>query len=423
MPTFTSPFTGTVVEPTDVSYYALDFSTNQMLYWPAVVNPTQVPAARIMDCTPSTAGLSIALPEANQGSVGTDVLIRNLGAASFTVTNFSGGAGVTVTAGTSIYFYLSNNTSSAGIWENVTFGAGTSSADAASLMSYGLTTIAGKLAVTGNIVQVSSAPSITDTSRAATFVWTGGSGTYTLPAGSSLSSGWFISFRNAGTGTLTIQTTSPALLNGVSSITTNPGDSGIILFDSGANRFFTVGWTAPNNVTFSSATYDMDSISGSSLSLVSNAPIIQTYVALSGTRTTNLTVTLPNITQLYVLINQSSSSAYSIIFGISGFSGAGTTVTLAANSVVTIVVDAGQMYSITQSTTSTFQALPGTVSLPGFSFTTDIHSGMYLVGTSKLGLSANSTNMMTLDGTNTSALQITTAAAFTATGGITGGTF
>jgi hypothetical protein len=48
---------------------------------------------------------------------------------------------------------------------------------------------------------------------------------------------------------------------------------------------------------------------------------------------------------------------------------------------------------------------------------------MYLVGTSKLGLSANSTNMMTLDGTNTGSLQVTTAAAFTATGGITGGTF
>ena len=99
MPTFTSPFTGTVVEPTDVSYYALSFSTDTQLYWPAVVNPTQVPAARIMDCTPSTFGLSVILPQANQGSVGTDILIRNFGSNSFVVTDYSGDASVTVSPG------------------------------------------------------------------------------------------------------------------------------------------------------------------------------------------------------------------------------------------------------------------------------------------------------------------------------------
>ena len=37
-PVYTSPFTGTVVTPTDVSYSSLTFSVNTPLFWPAIVN-------------------------------------------------------------------------------------------------------------------------------------------------------------------------------------------------------------------------------------------------------------------------------------------------------------------------------------------------------------------------------------------------
>ena len=125
MPTFTSPFTGTVVQPTDVSYYELNFSANVQLYWPAVVNPQQVPAARVIDATPSVASLVISLPEADQGATGTDILIRNFGAVAFTVQDFAGTGSVSIPAGVSKYFYLSDNSTPAGVWQNVTFGAGT----------------------------------------------------------------------------------------------------------------------------------------------------------------------------------------------------------------------------------------------------------------------------------------------------------
>ena len=420
MTTFVSPFTGTIVQPTDVSYYALTFASNQTLYWPTVVNATQVPLARVMDCTASAASLSITLPAANQGTLGADVLIRNKGSNTFTVKNNVGGSVVSIAPGVCLYFYLTDNTTVAGVWQNITFGAGTSSADAASLAGYGLTTtIAGQLATTGNIVQVSTSPSISDSSRAATFVWTSGSGNFSLPNVTTLSSGWYISFRNAGTGSLTITPTSPATINGLTSIITNPGDSGTILYDSSTSKFFTVGWNVPANVTFSAATYDVDSIIGSTYSLVSYAPIIQTYVALSGTRTTNLTVTLPNITQLYVLVNSTTSSAYNIIFSISGTS---STFVLSANSVATIVVDAGVIYPITQTSTSIFFAANGSQTNPSFSFTNDIHTGMYLQGTSKLGLTANSVLMLNIDNTNTSSPQISTPATLNA-GLIPGGTF
>jgi len=420
MPIFTSPFTGTVVQPTDVSYYALSFSANVQLYWPAVVNPTQVPAARIIDATPSVASLIITLPEANQGTTGADILIRNFGAVAFTVQNFGGTGSVSIPAGVSKYFYLSDNSTSAGVWQNVTFGAGTSSADAASLAGAGLVALSGQLNTTQNIIEVSSPPTITNASRASTFVWTSGNNTINLPTSTSLTGGWFIAFRNSGTGTLTFAPQGTSLINGGATLDVNPAESGFIMFQQATGNFFTVGLSVPSNVTFTSSTYDVDSIIGGTFSLVSYAPIIQTYVALSGTRSTTLAVTLPATTQLYVLVNDTGQPSYNITFQVSG--SLQTPINLADGAIALVLSDGNFLYVISQSTTNTFLAINGSAGAPSHSFISNTTTGMYLVGTNILGLSANSTNMLRLDNTNTLSPQVSTPATFTA-GLISGGTF
>jgi len=421
MPTYVSPFTGDVVQQTDVTYYALAFSTNQTLHWPATVNPPEVPAARIMDCTPSTSGMSIALPPGGQGSVGTDILFRNLGSVSFTVVDFSGDSSVTVAAGVSKYFYLSDNSTEDGTWQNVTFGTGTSSADAASLQGAGLTTLSGKLAVTQTPVTITSTPTITDADRAETFVWTGGNGTFTLPAISGLSAGWWIGFRNNGTGALTIIGDSTSQINNQPNITVNPGESGILMYQSTTGNYFTVGLSTPSNVTFTSATYDVDSVSGSTFSLVSYAPIIQTYVALSGTRTTDLNVLLPATTQLYILVNDTGAVTYNVTFQISGSSQ--TPIPLSPGSVATVLSDGNFLYVLSQNTTSFYYAADGSAAVPSFSFINDTSTGMYLDDTSVLGLTANGSNIMLLDGSTPGSEIITTPGEFRALDGIKGGTF
>ena len=420
MPIFTSPFTGTVVQPTDVSYYALSFSANVQLFWPAVVNPTQVPAARIIDATPSVASLIITLPEANQGTTGADILIRNFGAVAFTVQNFGGTGSVSIPAGVSKYFYLSNNSTSAGVWQNVTFGAGTSSADAASLAGNGLVALSGQLNTTQNIVEVSSPPTITNASRASTFVWTSGNNTITLPTSTSLTGGWFIAFRNSGTGTLTFAPQGASLINGGATLDVNPAESGFIMFQQATGNFFTVGLSVPSNVTFTSATYDVDSIIGGTFSLVSYAPIIQTYVALSGTRSTTLAVTLPATTQLYVLVNDTNQPSYNITFKVSG--SLQTPISLTDGSIALVLSDGNFLYVISQTTTNVFLGINGSAAAPSHSFISNTNTGMYLVGTNVLGLSANSTNMLRLDNTNTLSPQVSTPATFNA-GLIGGGTF
>lgn len=417
---FTSPFTGNVIQPTDVSYYNLQFSEDTQLYWPAVVNPTQVPLARIIDATAEAADLTIILPQGDQGSVGSDLLIVNRGADDFFITDFNGTQSVLVEAGVAKYFWLDDNTTEAGNWQNITFGTGTSAADADSLAGYGLVALQGVLNTTQNIVVITAPPTLDTTSRAATYVWETGNGTITLPLPNQINDGWYIGFRNAGTGTLTIEGQSTSQINGLPSIQTTPGDSGFIMFDASTGNFTTVGYTVPANSTFTSAVYDVDSIVGNTFSLVANAPIIQTYVALSGSRTQTLAITLPAITQIYFVVNDTQNGAYNLTFQLSG--SAQAPIVVSAGQVVTFLSDGNVLYVLNQTTTGVFFAVNGSASAPSYTFNNDSHTGMYLVGTSVLGLTANSTQMLEIDNSNTVSPQIRTPAQFTAAL-ISGGVF
>ena len=417
---YVSPFTGDVVQQTDVTYYQLNFSEDVQLFWPLVVNPTQVPAARIMDCIPDGENLVIRLPNALQGANGTDIFIRNKGAVTFYVEDFDGNLSESVAFGEVKYFYLSDNTTTAGVWQSILFGAGTSSADAAALAGPGLAAIAGRLAVTDNIVEVSATPTLTEANRATTYVWTGGNGTLALPSVSGLNAGWFIAFRNNGSGNLAITPPVGSQINNTASLTAAPGNSGYIIFKQDTGNFFTVGVSQPSNVTLSSATYDVDAVSGPTLNLASFAPTIQTYVALSGTRTTDINVLLPGTTQLYVVLNSTGTAVYNLTFQITG--SAQVPVIIPNGTAATILCDAGIIYVLTQVAVNNFYAQNGSASAPPFTFTNDITTGMYLPGSGILGLTANGIEMLNIDNSNTAVPVISTIAEFDAKL-IAGGTF
>jgi hypothetical protein len=326
--------------------------------------------------------------------------------------NFSNG-GSLVFDGTNDYVNIPAST-------NLTFGTGTSAADAASLRGAGLTTLSGKLAVTQAPISTSTTPTITDDSRAQTFVWTGGTGTFTIPAAATLTPGWFINFRNNGNGAVNIIGTGLSQINNQPNVTINPGDSGTLMFQSSTGNFFTVGLSTPSNVTFTSATYDVDAVIGDTFNLVAYAPIIQTYVAVSGARTTSLNVVLPATTQLYILLND-TAAAYAITFQISGSSQ--TPIPLAPGSVITVLSDGNFLYLLSTNTTSFYYAANGTAAVPSFTFLNDISTGMYLDDDKILGFTANGANMMLLDNSEPLDPQVYVRGAFTALGGIKGGEF
>jgi len=87
---YNSPFTGQVIQPTDVSYRSITLTANTQLNWPINGNATDDYAARIMDVSASSSGLELWMPPANQASVGQDALIRNTGSNTFTVKDYAG---------------------------------------------------------------------------------------------------------------------------------------------------------------------------------------------------------------------------------------------------------------------------------------------------------------------------------------------
>jgi hypothetical protein len=401
MTIFVSPFTGDVIQPTDVSYASVSFSANVQLYWPQYIATSgQQVAARIMEFTATAAGLSVFLPNAQQTSVGQDILIRNTGANSFVVNRFGGGGSFTVAAGQSFYTYLINNTTTAGIWAVLQFGTGTSSADANTLAGVSTAAIAGKLeAALVTSEYSSSAPTITDSQRGNCLVWTGGLSTWTLPPVTQLSTGWFILVRNNGTGALTIATSAVgSTIDGLVNIVLPLGDSCFICVnrDPAKQDFFTVGRARPNSLTFTSATYDVDTIVGATYSLVSNTPIIQRYTALSGSRTTSLLIQLPAVTQVYYLINNTNQSGYNINFQVQGSSQAPIALTNASQ--VIMLSDGNFLYPLNQSSTGQQTVADGTVAAPAYSFLSDSTTGMYLANPTQLGFSTGGVNILTLDG-------------------------
>jgi hypothetical protein len=376
---------------------------------------------RILDVQANTNGLSVTFPPGNEGTVGADSLIRNIGTVAIIVYNNDQSQSQIIQPGQAWYFYLTDNTTVGGIWQQIQFGTGTSAADANSLAGNGLRVESGLLEVTQNVIDIGTQPVITNNNRATTYNWTSGNGTLLLPNVSTLTEGWYINFRNDGTGNLILQPQGVATINGQTTITTYPGDSGTIILDgSGATaRFITVGLIAPITSAFTSATYDVDGIIGSTFSLTSFAPVIQTYVALSGVRTTNLEIILPPITQMYILAN-TTSPGYSLSFLVSGSTA--IPVTVPYNAITTVLSDGNQLFVISQTLTGTYLANNGSFAAPAYSFTNDQQSGMYLQGTGIPAIAALGTEMIAFDNSISGSPVVRSLVPFNAVS-ISGGTF
>lgn len=401
MTTFNSPFTGNVIQPTDVSYAAITLDATTQLYWPQYVNTQgQQVVARILDVNATSSGSILTLPNAMQGSLGADILIRNVGSYSFAVQNYQQVNSFSVATGTASYTYLTDNTTTGGVWEVINFGAGVAYADAAALAGNSTAAILGKLETAFVTSSYIIPPVISDATRGHCLVWTSGAGTWTLPAVSSLSDGWFILVRNNGTGALTIQTSAVnSTIDDQSTITLPLGDSCFICVNRDITKqdFFTVGRSRPNSLTFSSATYDVDTVVGSSLSLVTNTPIIQRYTALSGTRTTSLLIQLPAVTQVYYFLNDTGQNSYNVNFQVQGSSQTPYSLPNARQAIV--LSDGNNIYPLLQANVGQFLANRGTAAAPAFSFNLDPSSGMYSPNDGQLGFSVNGSNIATMDGT------------------------
>jgi len=411
---FISPFTGNVIQPTDVSYRAITLAANTTLDWPINGNATDNYSARIMNVTATAGSLTLSMPPANQASVGEDALIRNVGANTFTVADYDGNTIVSVAAGEAKYIYITTNANTAGTWGVVSFGVGSSSADAATLAGYGLKAINTTLNSAFGVITFSSDYTALETDRAATYVWTGGAGTLTLTSAVTLGDDWFLLLRNGGTGTLTVSPSGGQLINGASNIILQPSDSCFICCSG--TTFYTVGLGQTSQFNFSQLTKAVST--GSVVLTPSEASnVIQKY---TGTLTGNVTVTLPQTVQVYYITNQTdgTGAGYTITFS-TGVAGS-TSASVPAGNQVILLCDSVNLYnaSTIAAGASVLSLLNGSASVPSLNFASETTTGMYRPASNEIGFSIAGTQRLLMAPTG---MTYTGSGTFTA--GIDGGTF
>lgn len=410
---YNSPFTGNVIQPTDVSYRSVTLAANTQLQWPINGNATDDYAARIMDVTASSGGLSLFMPPANQTSVGNDALIRNVGANSFTVTTF-GGAGtiITIAAGAAKYVYIKTNATEQGVWGNIAFGVGTSSADAASLAGAGLVASGSTLNQSHPSSSLIAAYTFLTSDRSKTLVWSGGATTATLPLASTTGDNWFVLFKNNGTGTVTIGTTGGQNIDGAVAKAFAPGESAFIV--STGTQYVTVGYGVSTQFEFGVLTKPV--VSGTYTLTASEASnTIQIY---TGTLTGNVIIIVPPVINLYVISNQCNAGAYTLTIS-TGAVGANTA-TVPASGQATLICDATNILNAntTQAGGTALSLVNGSAASPSLNFGSETNTGIYRPGAGRFGISVLGNLIVDVDANG---IDVTGTGNFTA--GISGGTF
>lgn len=382
---FNSPFTGNTIQPTDVSYRSVTMTADTQLQWPINGNATDDYAARIMNVTASTAGLSLLMPPASQSSVGNDALIRNVGANSFTVKSYAGaGSIITVAAGESKYIYITDTSTDAGVWSNIAFGVGTSSADAATLAGYGMLAAGAKLNQSYPVAGFSTGYTFTATDRASVQYWTGGTGTCTVPDANVVGNNYFFMLKNNGTGTLTVNTTSSQLIDGNGSFQFQPSEAAFII--STGSAWVTVGYGQSSTYVFT--TLSKATTTGTyTLTSSEAANFIQNY---TGVLTGNVTVVIPPVVTLFVVSNQTTNSGgNTFTFSIKSSAAGANTVVIPSGNQATLISDGTTLLNANTSAVGSivFALNDGLVASPSLYFSSEPTTGVYRPTTGQFGFS------------------------------------
>ena len=411
---YNSPFTGNVIQPTDVSYREITITnTTVQLEWPINGSITDDVAARIMEV--ATTGTSeLWMPPANQTSVGNDALIRNTGGENFTVKDFAGiNTILTVLPGEAQYIYITDNATAEGVWGIIAFGTGTSSADAATLAGYGLVASGLTLNQSSPVSSFSTTYTLVTADRAKLFLWTGGAGTLTLPNAATVGNNWFVQVRNGGTGTLTVAGAGSDTFNGSASVTMQQADSCLIACSGTA--FFSVGLGKNTQFNFSqlvktvaSGTYTLTSSEASNT--------IQKYIS-SGNLAGNVTIIVPPTIQIYYIQNATTtSSSYTLTIS----TGSGSTAVITSNQQSTLICDGQNLVNANTIVAgqSSVSLIDGTVGAPALYFGTEPTTGIYRAGAGQFDIAILGVLRAAVTATG---LSVTGTGTFS--GGVAGGTY
>lgn len=303
---YTSVFGGTPIGAAQVSYasYALTALTSPLqLVWP-LESSGGPPVAAIIDVTASAPALALRMPDATLVSVGETVLFNNVGLNEVVVQNAAGAALVSIAPGSAWQIYLTGNTTVAGTWRVFQYGASVSTANAAALAGAGIKAISTTLNQSVPIIPVSSsAYTMGVTDRASLVLYSGGPGSLIPADAATLGADWFVLVRNSGSGALTIDPTGPQTINGLTTLSLQPGDSCIVVCDG--IGFYTIGFGQSATFAFD---YTAINVSGGGPFTLTGAQLNRIAYRFTGALVANREIIVPTTVQQYWVTNATTGA-------------------------------------------------------------------------------------------------------------------
>ena len=321
MPSYTDVFGGANIYPSEISYSSVALSADITLSWPEETSTNVNLATRIMDVTPSGAGFSIILPDAKKSGTGNTILFNNKGSAIFTVKNAGGVQVGTIAAGQIWQVYLTDNTTTNGVWQILQYGATTSSANASALAGTGIVAVGTLLSQSVPITAFNSSYTAGNTDRARMYNWTGAGGVLTLPDPTVVGNNWFMYLRNSGSGQISVTPPGSTTIDGTSPLAFQPGESSIIASDG--SNFYTIGFGQAATFAFD---YTVIDVPGSGDFTLSGAQLNRVAYRFTGILTGARNIIIPATVQQYWIDNRTTGS-FTFTVKVSGTTG----VTLTTN--------------------------------------------------------------------------------------------
>lgn len=317
MTNYTNVFSGSVIQPAEVSYLPVTLTADITLDWPLESNAPTYPAAGTIDVTSTVGAYAITLPDATQGSAGTAILFNGLSANTQTVAiKDNGGTSVaSMSSGTQWLLVLAGTATAAGTWRAFQLGATTSAATAASLAGYGIVASSGLLSQAAAVTTFSSSPrTVLVTDRASLMVWTGtGSSTFSLPAAATAGNNFFVMARNSGGGDMTVDPSGSETINGTSTVALHPGDSAFLITDG-------LAWYSVGLGRDAAFAFDFTSISlagAAATYTLSGAELNRVAYKFTGLLTNDVAVVVPATVQQYWAEN-ATTGAFAVTLKTSG---------------------------------------------------------------------------------------------------------
>lgn len=382
MSAYTDVISGSPVQPTDVTFNKItisDADTNVQLYWPPQMETNNVTANLLqVDAQGGATGCSLTMPNAKLAPTYNYVIFINIGAEDVTVYDFDGNVILNssdLQPGLAWLVYLTDNSTQAGEWGILQYGAGSSSASAAALQGQGITVLPllnqglnAELLV-NSVNPLLTDYTILDTDRAKCISWTGGAGDIYLPLSTdpSIGNGFIVAVKNNTTSVnINLYTQGADTLddsfNSSNPQTLAPTESAYYVLDAN-HHWSSIG---KGLLQVNAVTLNQRNISSNvTLTPLECLSQIQLFTVTSGS---NWIIDFQTVPQFYFIQNSSLSTGNIIVQDIAG--------------TISTTIVPGNSYTFYSTTTDLIKAptVPsGSPLYPGMAFDTNINAGFRYV--------------------------------------------